>query len=258
MWNSILNFFKKLLKNNNKGSVNKTEPEVIVTPEPEQQLPLPIDIPSESVGEIADFKFVDSSHHHPSFDVIAYKEQFPAGRAYLNNKCTQGTTFIDKTHAPRKKLCEANGVEYEGYHFYECRRDPIEQARFYVKTHGDFTTPPQVDYETSDTIGQTEPLLIKNKENLWKFIEEVKRLTGMWCILYVNYSASKQIKFDPKFKVCPPWFARYNSFLGAIPAPWDLDDVFAWQYTDSEKFPGFVGGNDVNIYYGKNNKLNLK
>ena len=30
-----------------------------------------------------------------------------------------------------------------------------------------------------------------------------------------------------------------------------------WQFTEDGLFPGFKGGNDVNIYYGKNNKLNL-
>ena len=228
-----------------------TTPEVEAPKPIEVEVPKPIDIPSENVGEIADFKFVDTSHHHPYFNPKEYTARI------LSNKCTQGTTFKDKTHVTRKQQCKDHGIGYSGYHFYECRRDPIEQAQFYVKTHGVFTLPPQVDFETAEKV-QTEADLFADKEDLYKCLVEIERLTGMTPWLYVNYGAAGRLKFAPKFGRFIAWFARYNSFLGPIPAPWTAETTGAWQYTETGTFPGFKGGNDVNIYYGKDNAMNLK
>lgn len=245
-------FFKRLwyrIFHPKTPAITPTTPEVPDVEVPE--IPKPVEQPQESHGEIADFKFVDSSHHHPYFDPKAYTAPI------LSNKCTQGGSFVDKTHANRKKLCEDNGIGYSGYHFYECRIDPIIQAQFYVKTHGTFTLPPQVDFETADKV-QTEADLYADKEDLYKCLCEIERLTGMTPWLYLNYGAAKRLKFSAKFGIFFAWFARYNSFLGEIPLPWTAETTAAWQYTEKGAFAGFNGGNDVNIYYGKVNALNLK
>lgn len=200
--------------------------------------------------QIADFHFVDSSHHHSAFEPEKYKAPI------LSNKCTQGTSFVDSTHAKRKVLCAQYGIKYTGYHFYECNKDPIKQVEHYMKNHGPFIHPPQVDYET--TTGQTESDLIKDKEDLYIMLCELEKRTGMTPILYVNYGAAGRMKFDKKFGRFPAWFARYNTTLGPIPAPWTEMTTFAWQFTESGKFPGFPGGNDVNVYFGKANVLNLE
>lgn len=232
-------------------AITPTTPEIEEPKQPEVSIPKPVETPSESHGEIANFEFVDSSHHHPYFDPKAYNARI------LSNKCTQGGSFIDKTHSTRKKLCKENGIGYSGYHFYVCRIDPIVQAQFYVRQHGEFTLPPQIDFETADKV-QTEADLYADKEDLYKCLLEVERLTGMTPWLYVNYGAAGRLKFAPKFGRFIAWFARYNSFLGPIPAPWTAETTGAWQYTEKGKFPGFAGGNDVNIYYGKVNAMNLK
>lgn len=231
-------------------SVVETPPVIEVEPE----LPKQIELPQEDAGEIADFKFVDSSHHHPDFDVKAYTAPL------LSNKCTQGNSFKDRTHTERKRLCQENDIAYSGYHFYECKIDPIEQARFYVSTHGSFTHAPQVDFETykTKTSEQTEADLFADKEDLLLCLNEIEKLTGFIPWLYVNYGAAGRLKFDKRFAKYPVWFARYNSFLGDIPLPWTTENVAAWQYTEKGVFAGFKGGNDVNIYYGKVNALNLK
>lgn len=247
-------FKKNILRIKEKKS-DPVAPVVVPPLEPIPEIPTPEEVESFPIL-LPDFYFVDSSHHHPDFDPVRYAAAFPPGRAFLSNKCTQGTTFIDKTHAKRKQLCAENGIEYGGYHFYECKRNPIEQAQFYVKNHGEFTSLPQVDYET--TTGQTEDMLIAHKENLWLFLQEVERLTGKKCIIYVNYGAAGRMKFSEKFGKYFVWFARYNSFLGPIPLPWTEKTTAFWQFTETDKFAGFVGGNDVNVYYGKVNALGLK
>ena len=215
--------------------------------------PKPIDpIGSGARKEIADFRFVDSSHHHSIFDIKAYSKAC----RLLINKCTQGTGFVDSTHKSRQKACKENGVLYGGYHFYECSKDPIEQAQFYFKTHGEFVIPPILDYELLS--GQDESVLRKHKENAFKFMVEIERLTGKKPWIYTGYSLAKEINFEEKWGQFFLWVPRYSSSLGAIPAPWNEKTLAAWQFTESGVFPGFRSSNDVNIYYGKVNALNLK
>lgn len=242
MWKWIKRLFKK------------KDPVIVVVPpvQPIPEIPTPEEVENFPRRQIADFKFVDSSHHHEDFDPKKYTAKF------LSNKCTQGTNFIDKTHAPRKRACLDNGIEYSGYHFYECRRDPIEQAQFYVKNHGEFTSAPCIDFEEYSQAGQDEKTLSLNMDNLYVCLLEVKRLTGKIPWLYINYGVAGRLKFSKKFAEFPIWFARYNSYLGPIPSPWTEETTAAWQFTESGSFDGFNGTNDVNIYYGKVNALNLK
>ena len=235
------NFFRNLWTNIFKAPSNPKPVSVEVKP------------PQTTIEKrsIPDFKFVDSSHHHPDFD----PEKYPA--PFLSNKCTQGITFVDKTHSGRKKLCAEKGIKYSGYHFYECRRDPIEQAKFYLKNHGEFTCPPQVDFETSESIKQDDTALFLAKEDLYTCLLHLETITGKTPWLYLNYGAAGRLKFDKKFARFPVWFARYNTVLGVIPAPWTVETVAAWQYTESGEFSGFKGGNDVSIYFGKVNALGL-
>lgn len=238
-------WIKELFKSN---PTNEIPPSVVIPP----ARPIP-EIPTkEEVNNfpIEDFKFVDSSHHHKFFDVKKYTAKI------LSNKCTQGTGFVDDTHAIRKKLCAENGIGYSGYHFYECKKDPIAQAQFYVKTHGTFNLAPQVDFETSEGV-QTEKDLFNDKEDLYKCLKEVQRLTGKTPWLYMNLEAARRLKFDKKFDEFIAWFARYNSEMGEIPYPWTKETTGAWQFTEKGLFPGFQGGNDVNIYYGKVNAAEL-
>lgn len=245
----IIKFFKNLFKK------KESKPAPIPQEDkPKVETPAPIPVPPQSGRrQIPSFEFVDSSHHHPYFDVKKYIAPI------LSNKCTQGVSMVDVTHATRKKLCAENGIKYSGYHFYECKQDPIKQADHYLKSHGPFVLPPQVDFETykTKTREQTEADLIADKEDLYKMLCYLEEKTGMTPWLYLNYSAAKRMKFDKKFARFPAWFARYNEVLGPIPFPWTRETTGAWQFTDNGPFPGFDKGNDVNIYFGDSNVLNL-
>ena len=194
-----------------------------------------------------DFKFIDSSHHHPYFS----PKDYPS--ALFINKCTQGVGFVDKTHAERKIQCAQHGITYGGYHFYECKKNPMAQASHYIKTHGEFIMAPIADYETMT--GQNEEDLVNGKENFLLFLNELERVAGKKPWVYLNYSAAKRMRFDERFGKFPAWFARYNPFLGEIPHPWTLDTTAAWQFTESGEFGGLKGGNDVNIYYARSKAL---
>lgn len=206
----------------------------------------PADNPKRSQKIDVDFHFADGSHHHPQFNVTEY----PA--PLFINKCTEGTSFVDRTHADRKLICENEGIIYGGYHFFRTNRDWKEQCDFYLNTHGPFSMPPIIDYET--TKGQNESDLMEHKSELLLSLQYLEKATGMTPIVYLNYSAAKRLKFSDEFGKYPAWFARYNKTLGAIPAPWTPETTFAWQFTETGEFSGLKPG-DVNVYYAKSKVL---
>lgn len=203
----------------------------------------------------SDVFFADISHHEEDFNGKTYNAKI------LINKCSDGTSFVDKTHAPRKKECGENGIKYVGYHFYQCYKDPIKQAEHYVKTHGAFELNPIIDYEKDRDQDETD--LIKEVDNLYKCLIEVKRLTGKTPILYSYLGLFDQLQLDDRFKEFYLWLARYNSKMERIPSPFSPEKLIAYQYSDGgetyrhkiypNSFTG-IGECDSNIY---NCKLDL-
>lgn len=247
MWNWI----KKLFGFGKKAEAKPVEKNPI-DEAIEAQKPAPL--PSGPIGEkraIPDFKFVDSSHHHKQFDVKAYAK----GCKLFINKATQGNSFVDSTHVARKKLCKENGITYLGYHFYECTKDWKSQWDHYSKVHGEFIGPAILDYELSG--GNTMSQLRDKIEESYLWLCEAEKVTGKTPIVYIGYSLAKELKLPAKFKRFPLWVPRYANALGTIPSPWSEENMFAWQFTESGAFPGMGPSNDVNVYYGKANVLNL-
>ena len=228
----LLSLFTK--DNSSKPSLPAGEDTVIVNPKPTKEW---------------DRFFADISHHEPDFNAKTYNSIF------LINKCSDGITFVDKTHAKRKKECAENGIKYGGYHFFQCRRDPIAQAEHYVKTHGSFDLLPIIDFEKDKD--QNEADLAKEKENLFKCCMRVKELTGKTPVIYSYKSLLDGLKLDPKFAQFPLWLARYSNTMGSVPAPWDSKTILAWQYSDGgetfkhstypNSFTG-IGNCDSNLY----------
>ena len=248
LWNWLKSLFKK--DNSPKVPIEKNPIDAAI----EASRPKPIDpIGSGSKKEIADFKFVDSSHHHPDFDIKAYAK----ASKLLINKTTQGTSVIDATHAKRQKLCKENGVIYGGYHFYETNRGWKPQLEHYLKAHGEFTIGPILDFETWEKGGQMMSDLRENIENAWEWMIEAEKRTGKRCILYAGYHVLVALRLPKKFDRFIFWVPRYASSIGKLPPPCNESNLMAWQFTESGKFAGFKGGNDVNIYYGKVNLLGL-
>lgn len=194
--------------------------------------------------------FSDLSHWEKNFKIDEYNCPI------LLNKCTDGISFLDNTHAPRKEACKKKGVLYSGYHFYEVGYGPIAQAEFYVKSHGEFEINPIVDYETNKS--QNDSDLKKAKENLYLFLLRVEALTGKTPIIYTGLALCKFLSFDQKFARFPLWIAAYRSVSNppACPAPWS--SYFSWQYSESEKIPGCGPSSDANIYNKKMDLFNLE
>jgi GH25 family lysozyme M1 (1,4-beta-N-acetylmuramidase) len=250
MWKWDWEWLKKLLHGDRKNYIERNPIDDAL--EAQKPAPLPSDHPGKP-REIADFKFVDSSHHHPEFDVKAYAK----ASKLLINKTSQGTKMIDSTHAKRQRLCKESGVIYGGYHFFETSKNWKDQLDHYMKAHGEFFIGPILDFETWDGGGQTMTELKKNIENAWEWMIEAEKRTGKKCILYAGYHVLVALQLPKKFERFIFWVPRYSSSIGKLPPPCNESNLMAWQFTESGEFAGFKGGNDVNIYYGKVNLLEL-
>jgi lysozyme len=192
--------------------------------------------------------FADLSHWEEHFDVEAYDCPI------LINKCSDGISYIDSTHVPRKKACAIKGITYSGYHFYECDDDPIKQANFYIITHGAFEVNPILDYETNGS--QNDKDLKNSKEDCLKFLKHVQLITGKTPIIYTGLALAKFLQMDSRFAEFPLWLAVYRSKNNPPipPSPWNT--FFAWQYSDKEKIAG-CGNADASIYNKKMDLFNL-
>lgn len=242
---------------------NKKQDPVIIETTPKTETPVKVEVPTVKIGtDISDKlknwdgTFADISHWEKDFNAKVYDKPI------LINKCTDGTSYVDDTHATRKFSCKNNGIKYVGYHFYQVGKDPLKQAEHYVASHGDFELPPILDVETDKD--QTEALVKADIENVYKCLLYIEHLTGKTPILYSYKGMLDGFKLDPKFKKFPLWIARYNQSLGPIPSPWTQEDVVAWQYTDGDyvhfQYPESfksIGDCDGNIYYKENDKLKL-
>jgi lysozyme len=221
--------------------------------EPNAKVPSkPIEVSTKL--EKFDFKtwdgiFSDLSHWEEHFNIDAYDCPI------LLNKCTDGLDFVDNTHKPRKDACAKKGILYSGYHFFETAFDPIAQAEFYVKKHGDFTINPILDYETNGS--QTEGDLKRHKNECYEFLCHVEKLTGKTPIIYTGLSLANYIAFDEKFSRFPLWIAAYRSKsnIPLTPKPWH--DFFAWQFSESTIISG-CGNSDASLYNKKMDLFNLK
>jgi len=248
----FINFFKAIFG----GASNKP---IVVVPTPTEPTTPPdiIEKPSQDNSKW-DLFFSDISHHEPDFNGAIYD------RPILINKCTDGATFVDKTHAKRKEDCTKNNIKYGGYHFYQCYTNPISQAAHYVKTHGSFDLLPLIDYEKDKN--QDENDLLKERENLFKMLVEVERLTGKVPVIYTYRSLLQNLNLDSKFKKYPIWLARYNNTMGVMPMPFDKTNLVAWQYSDGgetykhptypNSFPS-IGNCDSNVYDAQNDFFKL-
>lgn len=243
----LINKIKSIFKKGGESS-----PVVVRPVEPIPEIPTQEEVESfPARKEIEDFKFVDSSHHHPDFDVAKYPSKL------LINKATQGTVMVDKTFAKRRDICKKAGIAYTGYHFFECGANWRTQLNHYLEEMKGCDGNPILDFETWENRQDMNDLK-DNIENAYQWMVEAEKATGKTCILYAGYHVLKALNLPEKFKRFPAWIPRYSSSLGEIPAPYDQKSIMAWQFTESGQFHGFKGSNDVNIYYGKNNHLNLE
>ena len=179
-------------------------------------------------------KVIDISSHNP----INEAGNSTADAVII--KATQGTGYVNPNCNGQWDLAVKKGKLVGLYH-YASGGDPVKEANYFVDNIKNYIGKATlwIDWEKYQNEAQWG-----NKNWCRKFVDEVYRLTKVWCGVYVQASAISQVA--NLVDTCPLWVAGYptNAANWTVPkfnyniAPWKAYTI--WQFTSG-------GGLDRNI-----------
>ena len=241
---SIVDWLKKLFN----SDVNTPTKMKEVPPKVEEPSKIPeVKIPSTPIQSMT--LGLDLSHHNEKVEIMKLK-----GLGFVILKATEGSDYVDAKFASRWLGLKAIGVKRGAYHFYRTNKDPIEQAKHFLKKceglqEGDILA---LDYETCDDpkIGiQTMNDLKSHKQDAIKFMSYIEQMTGIKPWFYTYHAVIKACDFGPEFAAYPLWYARYTSVTPEDKqGPWVK--WVAWQYADKGRLDGVSNDIDMNRFRG--------
>lgn len=199
---------------------------------------------------------IDIASHQKTLNIAQVKADFviikaTGGTNYVNPYCNHHYEQTKKT----KKLI---GL-YHYAHEYSSNHTAIHEANYFIKNIKNYVGSAMLvlDYE--------EPLnhhSFTQKDVTWiyDFIKQVKKLTGVICVLYVSKSVVQKLDFKRVVNAnVALWYAQYANYspMGYVSKPWtDSKGTGSWksvamfQYTSTGKLPGYNGNLDLDIFYG--------
>ena len=146
-------------------------------------------------------------------------------------KATQGTSYVnpycDKDYQAARKAGKLLGI----YH-YCSGGNPESEAQYFYKNTKNYVgeAVPAVDWEAGQNASWGNTTWVK------RFVTEFHRLSGVWCLIYVQASAISQVANCSK--LCGLWVASYPSMnwkswnvpnMRVNTYPWSTYTV--WQFT---------------------------
>lgn len=162
-------------------------------------------------------------------------------------KATGGTHFVDEYCDGFIQKCKQANKLWGFYHFANdgIYSDGISEAHFFVDNCKNYFGEgiPILDWEVDVNVTWVND-----------FVNEVHRLTGIWCWVYGNPWRFNQGIVNEN---CARWVAAYPSWIlypepnfnpGEPPECNGL--IAAWQYASDGRCPAYDGNLDVNVYYG--------
>jgi lysozyme len=185
-------------------------------------------------------KGIDISNYQTNVDYARVKNS-GIEAAYL--KATEGTGYQDRLRDTHYHGLKDQGIKVGFYHFFRANRDAVEQATFFANTVKGY----EVDLKHVCDVETTEGLDRDTLSNAVKtFVDKVKELTGIDCIIYTGSSFSKD-NLTTVLRGTQLWLAHYTtgtpSWNTAIWDHWS-----GWQYSDSGNINGIFGGVDVDNF----------
>lgn len=178
-------------------------------------------------------------------------------------KFTQGTWYVNPYRVAQYDGSKAAGKLLGSYHYGE-GGNPVEEARFYVRTLGVRVGECilAIDWE-----GRNNPTFGSGKDVEWvyQFCEEVYRLTGVRCFVYMSKSVCRRYNWQKVAEKYPLWCAQYgsNNKTNYQSNPWTDNGGFGkWskdtirQYSSHGSIAGYSGNIDINIAFLTENEWN--
>jgi GH25 family lysozyme M1 (1,4-beta-N-acetylmuramidase) len=155
-----------------------------------------------------------------------------AGIRFVFTKATQGTSVLDTWYARHVRDARNAGLFLGSYHFFDYRKDGVEQADWFVKamreTGADMNVlPPVVDVECLASMGRANQGYARTQ--LRAFVDRVYQRTGRMVMVYTSRSMwDKVTGGDTSFGDHPLWVACWSCSSPHIPAGWTSWDF--WQH----------------------------
>lgn len=194
---------------------------------------------------------IDVSHYQ---GIINWEKVKRGNYKFAILKCTEGTSFKDKTYEQNKKNARKNGILVGSYHFAN-HNDPKKEAVWFIKNVGDIEKGELLvlDSETG-----------QSPEWCLKFLKEVEKVVGFKPIIYLNESTVKRLNWSNVVKNnFGLWVAKYASSVFYVPYYLQRKPVSdewpfwaIWQYSSRANVDGINGNVDVN--YTRMNLETLK
>jgi len=172
---------------------------------------------------------IDISHYQG--DIVSLLSEGPDSLKFIICKATEGGTYVDPMFKTNWSEIHKNGYIRGAYHFYDCKVDPIIQAKHFVSMITDiqsYDIPPILDIEQGSlTTGSTAEQI---QSDALKFMEEVEQSTGRKPIIYSDYGFFQKYFTDVKFAEYKLWIAEYtNAPAPRIPTVWEKVGYLVWQ-----------------------------
>ncbi|RDY28203.1 LysM peptidoglycan-binding domain-containing protein [Romboutsia weinsteinii] len=189
----------------------------------------------------SNYKGIDVSHWSGS---INYKSVAESGIKIVYMKSSEGTNYVDPTLHTNYKNAKAQGLLVGFYHFFRpsTESDALAEARYFVKTIKNYES----DCRLALDIEVANGLSKSNITNLcMKFLEEVKKLTGLDVVVYTYTSFAKE-HFNKAISVYPVWIAHYGVSTPGYNGVWD--SWIGFQYSESGSVRGISGKVDMDEF----------
>lgn len=189
--------------------------------------------------------------HHQDLEDDAFEKMKAEGIQGVILKCTEGSGYVDKTYAARRKACEDAGLLVGSYHFARGGSPEAQAEHFLRHAKVDGSLLLALDWEDK-AMGTAAAR---------RFLNAVMAKTGrrpdqVW--IYGGHVPRELIKTKADrqfFGQFPLWLCHYTQPERIkIPSAWKSYKL--WQYSDKGHFAGVKKGGsvDLNVFGGKNLK----
>ncbi|WP_033290093.1 lysozyme [Amycolatopsis jejuensis] len=167
-----------------------------------------------------------------------------AGAQFVYVKATEGTGFVNPQFTQQYNGSYQAGIVRGAYHFARPDvSDGAAQANYFLAHGGGWspdgkTLPGALDMEYNP-YGETCFGMDAAGMVAWvrAFSDTYRDRTGRFPTIYTSTSWWKRCTGNnPSFGGNPLWVARYNSFVGELPAGWAQQTI--WQFANAGTLPG--------------------
>jgi len=166
------------------------------------------------------------------------------GISFAIAKATEGETAVDSEFAVNWKGIKQAGLVRGAYHFFRPKKDPMTQAKSFVKTVGKLDKgdlPPALDVEVDDGASATAIL-----GGIGTWLAHVEGAMKVKPMIYTRASFWKSHCNDSnQFASYPLWVSHYTvANEPTLPSAWK--SWMLWQHSDKGSVKGVEGQVDLN------------